>query len=93
MKRTARMARIVLGTCVGMLVAFVDLTGGSIALESGYTWQGITIIMLSLYVMLLVHAFIITTRIKDLLEEKREQEGAGPGSHVEGGTGSHLRGK
>ena len=80
MKRITRLAIGVFLTGGGILIAVVGLFAGCMALEGDYRWQGVGFIMLSLYMMLLVHAFIITSRIKDLLEEKREREGAGPGS-------------
>jgi len=87
MKRITRLAIGVLGTGGGILAAWLVLAMGSMLLEGGQQSLGIVMIMFSLYIMLLVHAFIITSRIKDILEEireeeKREREGAGPGSHV-----------
>ena len=83
MKRITRLAIGVLGTGGGILAAGLFLAAGSMLLEGGQQSLGIGLIMLSLYMMLLVHAFIITSRIKDILEEKREEEkrereGAGP---------------
>ena len=83
MKRITRLAIGILGTGGGILLAVVGLFTGCMALEGNYRWQGVGFIMLSLYMMLLVHAFIITSRTKDILEEireeeKREREGAGP---------------
>jgi len=81
MKRTIRLAIGVLVTGALILVAFLELALGCMALEGVYRWkgvgQGVGFIMLSLYTMLLAHAFIINSRIKDLLEEKREREDTG----------------
>jgi len=74
MKRITRLAIGILGTGGGILLAVVGLFAGCMALEGNYRWQGVGFIMLSLYTMLLVHAFIITSRIKDILEEIREEE-------------------
>ena len=81
MKRTIRLAIGLFITGTFILLAFVQLALGCMALEGVYRWkgvgQGVAFIMLSLYTMLLAHASIITGRIKDLLEEKREREDAG----------------
>lgn len=84
MKRTKRTIRLAIGilvTGVLILAAILQLALGCMALERVYRWkgvgQGVAFIMLSLYAMLLVHAYIITGRIKDLLEEKREREDTG----------------
>ena len=82
MERITRLAIGVLGTGGGILAAGLLLAAGSMLLEGGQQSLGIGLIMLSLYMMLLVHAFIITSKIKDLLEEKREREGAGSDSRV-----------
>jgi len=81
MKRTIRLAIGILVTGTLILLALVQLALGCMALEGVYRWkgvgQGVAFIMLSLYLMLLAHASIITSRIKDILEEKREREDTG----------------
>ena len=81
MKRTIRLAIGVLVTGALILLACLGLALGCMALEVVYRWkgvgQGVAFIMLSLYAMLIVHASIITRRIKDLLEEKKEREDTG----------------
>ena len=81
MKRTIRLAIGILTTSTFILLALVLLAIGCLSLEGVYRWkgvgEGVACIMLSLYAMLLVHASIITSRIKDLLEEKREREDTG----------------
>ena len=78
MKRTIRLAMEILMTVALGLVALTQLALGCMALEGVYRWkgvgQGVACIMLSLYAMLIVHAYIITYRIKDILEEKKERE-------------------
>jgi amino acid permease len=74
MKRITRLAIGVLGTGGGIMAACLFLAMGSMLLEGGQQSLGIGFIMLSLYIMLLVHSFIITSRIKDILEEIREEE-------------------
>jgi len=84
MKRTKRIIRLAIGILVTgtlILLAILGLALGCMALEGVYRWkgvgQGVAFIMLSLYLMLIAHASIITGRIKDLLEEKREREDTG----------------
>jgi len=81
MKRTIRLAIGALVTGTFILLALVLLAIGCMSLEGVYRWkgvgQGVACIMLSLYLMLIVHAYIITSRIKDLLEEKRVREDTG----------------
>ena len=74
MKRITRLAIGVLWTGGGVLSACLFLAMGSMLLEGGQQSLGIGMIMLSLYIILIVHAFIITSRIKDILEEIREEE-------------------
>jgi ABC-type dipeptide/oligopeptide/nickel transport system permease component len=81
MKRTIRLAMGILVTVALGLLAITQLAVGCMALEGVYRWkgvgQGVASIMLSLYAMLIAHAYIITSRIKDLLEEKKEREDTG----------------
>lgn len=81
MKRTIRLAIGILMTVTLILLALVQLALGCMALEGVYRWkgvgQGVAFIMLSLYAMLIAHAYMITSRIKDILEEKREREDTG----------------
>jgi 1,4-dihydroxy-2-naphthoate octaprenyltransferase len=74
MTKITRLAIGVLGTGGGILAAGLFLAVGSMLLEGGQQSLGIGLIMLSLYIMLLVHAFIITSRIRDILEEIREEK-------------------
>lgn len=77
MKRTIRLTIGILTTGCFILFAMLTLVVGGMVLEGAYPWKGVPIIMLSLYFMLIAHASIITTRIQDLLEEKKEREDTG----------------
>ena len=53
---------------------FVLLPLGSKALENDHIFQGVILIMLSLYMIMFVHAEIIAARVNQKLKDKREEE-------------------
>jgi hypothetical protein len=70
--------------------AFVWLLLGCLALKRNYEWLAVLIIGGSVFMMLLVHASLVTGAIKDALENKanrEEAENRGKGAVEEEGRG------
>lgn len=54
------------------LIACFQLAGGCFALKSGYIWQGLSCILLSFYIVLFIHSFMISSKLNNKFERGKQ---------------------